>query len=260
MTEKAKPGFMVYHDKLAMLDKLPDDKFHAIMHAILVYSADRVMPEFDDPSLMVIFDMWKQMLDKDDASYVDKRKKAQAAANARWTDKHDADACETMQDDANACVSMPKHATACETMQNDACDATYQQSSINNQQSSVICHPSSVNNHGNGDTKSTVRTRTTSARFTPPSVDDVREFCTEKGYRIDAQHFIDYYEANGWRVGRNPMKDWRAALRMWASRDNGGTSPKTAYGNKPDLTQPDPRIAALEELKKKFAAEEEGAE
>ena len=78
--------------------------------------------------------------------------------------------------------------------------------------------------------------RTTPARFTPPSVDEVREFCAEKGYRIDAQHFIDYYEANGWKVGRNPMKDWKAAVRMWASRDsgNGGVSNGNGSGTSED--------------------------
>ena len=53
------------------------------------------------------------------------------------------------------------------------------------------------------------------ARFTPPTVDEVRAYCTDSGYRIDAEHFVAYYESNGWRVGKNPMKDWRAAVRTW---------------------------------------------
>ena len=57
-------------------------------------------------------------------------------------------------------------------------------------------------------------------RFTPPSVQDVRDYCIEKGYHIDAERFCDYYISNGWMVGRNKMKDWRAAVRTWAKKDN----------------------------------------
>lgn len=59
----------------------------------------------------------------------------------------------------------------------------------------------------------------TRPRFTPPTVDDVRLFCEEHGYIIDPQRFIDFYESNGWRVGKNPMKSWQAAVRSWNSRE-----------------------------------------
>ena len=44
-------------------------------------------------------------------------------------------------------------------------------------------------------------------------------YAHEKGYAINAERFISYYESVGWRVGRNQMKDWRAAVRTWAARD-----------------------------------------
>lgn len=63
-------------------------------------------------------------------------------------------------------------------------------------------------------------------RFTPPTQDEVEAYATEKGYTaFCAERFIAYYESNGWRVGRNPMKDWRAAVRGWASRDRSETKP-----------------------------------
>lgn len=52
-----------------------------------------------------------------------------------------------------------------------------------------------------------------------PSVAEVKAFCREKGYGIDAEGFVAYYESNGWRVGKNPMRDWRAAVRSWEARD-----------------------------------------
>ena len=59
--------------------------------------------------------------------------------------------------------------------------------------------------------------------FKKPSLEDVRTYCEERNNGIDANAFIDYYESNGWKVGRNPMKDWKAAVRGWASRDRDGT-------------------------------------
>lgn len=57
------------------------------------------------------------------------------------------------------------------------------------------------------------------SRFTPPSLEEVEDYCRERDNGIDAQHFLDYYESNGWRVGKNPMKDWRAAVRTWERRN-----------------------------------------
>ena len=53
------------------------------------------------------------------------------------------------------------------------------------------------------------------ARFTPPSIDEVIAYASERGFTNQAERFHDYYTGNGWRVGKNPMKDWRAAFRNW---------------------------------------------
>ena len=52
-------------------------------------------------------------------------------------------------------------------------------------------------------------------RFLPPSIQEVSAYCAERSNGVDAQHFVDYYTANGWKVGKNPMKDWKAAVRTW---------------------------------------------
>ena len=67
-------------------------------------------------------------------------------------------------------------------------------------------------------------------RFTPPTVEEVEDYINEKGYNIDAHKFVDYYTANGWRVGKSPMKDWRAAVRNW-SRNNYQSDKKQGSGN-----------------------------
>lgn len=67
-------------------------------------------------------------------------------------------------------------------------------------------------------------------RFVKPGVEEVRAYCLERGNRVDAQKFVDYYESNGWRVGRNPMKDWKAAVRTW-ERNSGGRSDDSKRGS-----------------------------
>lgn len=53
-------------------------------------------------------------------------------------------------------------------------------------------------------------------RFVPPTHQDVSDYCQEKGYtNVDIERFIDFYESKGWMVGKNKMKDWRAAVRNW---------------------------------------------
>ena len=52
-------------------------------------------------------------------------------------------------------------------------------------------------------------------RFIPPSVEEVEQYCLERGNNIDAQSFIDFYESKGWMIGKNKMKDWKAAVRTW---------------------------------------------
>lgn len=51
--------------------------------------------------------------------------------------------------------------------------------------------------------------------FSPPTVDDVRAYCTERNNRVDPQTFVDFYESKGWMIGKNKMKDWKAAVRTW---------------------------------------------
>ena len=52
--------------------------------------------------------------------------------------------------------------------------------------------------------------------FTRPTIEDINAYCLEKSIQLDAQSFIDYYDSNGWKVGKNNMKDWKATARRWA--------------------------------------------
>ena len=65
------------------------------------------------------------------------------------------------------------------------------------------------------DKEKDINNRAKSKRFVPPSLDDVQKYCIERGNSVNAEAFIDFYESKGWMVGKNKMKDWKAAVRTW---------------------------------------------
>jgi len=58
-------------------------------------------------------------------------------------------------------------------------------------------------------------TTTKRKRFEKPSISDIKQYCMERNNNVNAEQFYDYYESNGWKVGKNSMKDWQAAVRTW---------------------------------------------
>lgn len=74
-------------------------------------------------------------------------------------------------------------------------------------------------------------------RFAPPTPENVREYCREKGLNVDADRFVDFYESKNWYVGKNKMKDWKAAVRNWArsqrqeSTAKGAEKPRNRFAN-----------------------------
>ena len=54
-----------------------------------------------------------------------------------------------------------------------------------------------------------------SKKFKKPTLEEVKEYCLERENEVDPELFINYYESNGWKVGRNSMKDWKACVRTW---------------------------------------------
>ena len=75
-----------------------------------------------------------------------------------------------------------------------------------------------------------------STRFTPPTLAELEIYCSERKNGVDPQKFLDFYESKGWLIGKNKMKDWKAAIRTW-ERSN-GLDPKTQ--EKPRISNPTP--------------------
>ena len=135
----------------------------------------------------------------------ERSEKAKKAAEARWNkgenSQNDAQNADSMQDACN------EHANGNAKPMQVAC-------------SSDAPSPSPTPTYSNTplDSKESCPPKGKRPRFVKPSIDEVSGYCREQGYSVDAEQFVAYYDSNGWKVGRNPMKDWKRALVSWEKR------------------------------------------
>lgn len=72
--------------------------------------------------------------------------------------------------------------------------------------------------------KENILTDVKEKRFVPPTVEEVTAYCQERGNNVNPQTFVDFYTSKGWKVGKDPMKDWKACVRTWEGKQR-NTSP-----------------------------------
>ena len=77
----------------------------------------------------------------------------------------------------------------------------------------------------------TLSNKDTRQKFVKPSIEEIRQYCQEKGVNVDAEQFFNFYESKGWLIGKSPMENWRAAVSTWAKRmvkspNTSGTTPR----------------------------------
>lgn len=77
-----------------------------------------------------------------------------------------------------------------------------------------------LKNNNIGGNNNTPKKREKKEKFKVPTVEEVQEYCRERRNNIDAQHFIDYYSARGWMLGKSKIKDWKACVRTWERNDS----------------------------------------
>lgn len=219
-------SFMVYKDWENMLEVLDSsEQIGELFRALFAYAKRGEKPQFDG-ALKMAFIMMSQQIDRDGKKWEEACENKQRGASKRWgkktstvqtlskkvshgkpADKDKVIAKDTVTDTDTVTVTVTekeKDTAAVKAGEKETVTETAAQSAI---------PPAAV---GRAD-----------ARFTPPSLEEVRKFCYSEKYLIDAQRFYNYYTSNGWKVGRNPMKDWKAAVRTWVQREH----PQSADGS-----------------------------
>jgi hypothetical protein len=98
------------------------------------------------------------------------------------------------------------------------------------------------------NTNLTVSIKEKRTRFSPPTVEEVEAYCKERGNNVSAQRFVDFYASKGWKVGQNPMKDWKACVRTWEQRDSGQPVQKPKVLRAQDYEQREYREEEMREI------------
>ena len=80
-------------------------------------------------------------------------------------------------------------------------------------------HQTNINSDINNTVNNENNVNKKSSHFVPPSLEEVAAYCSDRKNGIDPQSFIDFYVSKGWMIGKNKMKDWKAAVRTWEQRE-----------------------------------------
>lgn len=186
-----KKSFVMYESWGAAIEKMSNEQAGELIKAIYAYQKDPdAVPE--DPALVFVFELIKQQLDADSQRY-----KEACAARSEAGKKGG-------RPKANA---SDKKQMVSEESKKSKCFSEKAKKADND-------------NEYDNDLKENTIDGVKEKRFAPPTLENVSEYCREMGYtNVDAERFIDFYTSNGWMVGKNRMKDWKAAVRNWDRRE-----------------------------------------
>ena len=204
---KPRTSMILLLEHVHAMDELSDEEFGAFIRNYAQYVETGLEPAYDNDRAMRM--LWKVVKTFDDMNAQKRQKrieKNRRSANKRWNDEK----CKCMQthnNDANAYAGMQTHnndANAYAGMQNmqmNANDALSVSDSVSESDKKEKCEKKNAN-----EVK----------RFKAPTVEQAKEYFADKGYmESEAERFVDHFTANGWKVGKSPMKDWKAAARNW---------------------------------------------
>lgn len=186
---KSNKGFCLFYDWMDSLDELDPADAYAVIRAISRYNETGEDPTtgFKGALKAFVMNLYQQIKRAEETS-------AAKAEGARITNEKRANA---ERADSER-IANAERTDECATNTNTITD-TYTDTNTDTSISS------------NEDKKR--------KRFVAPTIDEVRDYCNENGYRIDAEAFVDHYQSVGWKVGNKPMRDWKAAVRTWVRRD-----------------------------------------
>lgn len=186
----AREYFCCYHSYLEVMEQLNDTERGRLFTACLLYSKTGEAPELRGNERFV-FPAFRSQIDRDNASYDETCKKRAKSASIRW-DAKDANASKCILDDA-------KHAKEKEKEKEKEKTKEKENEKEKRKEKVASCDAPS-------------------ARFVPPTVGEVLEYCMERQNGIDPQAFVDFYASKSWMVGKSKMSDWKASVRTWEQR------------------------------------------
>lgn len=214
MDKREKKSFVMYRSWAAYITALPDLQAAHLIKAICAFETGEEF-QIEDPMLQIYFEsVVLPELKKNDEKYETKVKTAIEIARRR-RELNEVERNRTMSNDVDRSRTMP----------NDIGDVSVSDS-VSDSVSVSVSESVSVSDSVYKDIKDIGKRK----RFQRPTVAEVSEYCDERHNNVDPQRFVDYYDSNGWHVGKNPMKDWKAAVRTWERNSTGDRKPQEQSG------------------------------
>lgn len=229
-----KNTFIVYTDNIEYLEELTNEQIGKLYKAQIAYARGEELA-IDDSVVRLVFKMIKGQMDRDAEKYeqaVNRRSEAgKRGMSNRWNKAEDMD---KKANDTDEAITSDNNVINDITKDNNVINDITNDNSVINGITKITDTVTVTVTDNDTDTvtdkEKRVKEKARRACFTPPSVDEVREYITEKGYNINPDSFVDFYQSKGWLVGSTKMKDWRAAVRTWKNRD--ARSPSSSPPNK----------------------------
>jgi len=197
-----RPGVMFYYEQWEPILKLPDKEVARLVRATLQYGKHGEEPLLSGVSA-ILWEMVKPTLDRDDDRYKIRCIKNRHAVYVREEKKAGRDPLGFDEWCKKQSIAINGYHLISNGIQSESESETESQS----QQESELLFGAD---------------KPHKSRFIPPTVEEVAEYCRERGNGVDAQTFVDHYEANGWMRGKNKMKDWKACVRVWEDKSQAG--------------------------------------
>jgi hypothetical protein len=196
-----KKSFVLYADLIHLVEQLPDDKAGLLLKHILRYVNDK-NPTTDDMLIQIAFEPIKQQFKRDLKKWESIREKRSLAGLAS----------------AELRKQKQQVLTSVESVEQTSTNPTV---NVN------------VNDNVNVNVKE-VKGKGKTNRFTPPQILEVIQYCQERKNDVDPDKWHNFYSAKNWMIGKNKMKDWKAAVRTW--EDNNKKTQSNGENKQPVTT------------------------
>jgi len=194
-------SFVFYNDWIDMIEELDDESRGKLLLAIMRYQNGGEIPDMDIGA-RVAFAQIKKQFQKDKEKYEETVNARREAGKLGGRPK--ANGFSEKQTKAKKANGFSEKQTKAKKPDND-----------------------NVNDNDNDKEKENAPTeheRKSAPRFIPPTAEQVRDYCKERNNSVNAEQFVDFYTSKGWKVGKETMKDWKAAVRTWEKRENWNAS------------------------------------
>lgn len=243
-----------WHDAIS---ELPAEYRLEAMDYIVMYATTGESPDEVSAVVRAIMILIRPQIDRDRVLYENGCRGAEYGARGgrpRKPQNNPNETPEKPQENPKKTPSEPQENPNETPVSSRVRDNTHTNISLDNNIQDIDNNNSEAIERSVGDKKGGAGGKHPGKRFMKPTVEDIRNYCTERGNAVDAQRFYDFYEAKGWLIGKNPMKDWKAAVRTWEQRND-----RTEYAPRGQTTSPPPESVyeqnrrIKEELRRKYS-------